>query len=138
MFDLRHISFRSMETKQILAYLFWGVVTTIVGFGVYYVFVSIFSTYYLAANVISWLSAVLVAFVSNKVFVFKKHEYSSNKLAREFLTFVCTRISTGILDMLLLFLLVSFLGINELISKIVVSVMVVILNYVFGKWVVFR
>ena len=128
----------SNEIKQIIAYLFWGVVTTIVGFGVYYLLVNIIKTNYLLANVISWIIAVLTAFVSNKVFVFGKRDCSAFILLKELLSFVGSRVSTGLLDTLLLFILVTLLGVNKIVSKVFSSVIVIILNYVFSKKYVFK
>lgn len=126
--------------QEIINYLIVGVLTTIVSLATYYICVLTFLNPNKAielqiANIISWIIAVLFAFVTNKIFVFK----SKNKnLFKEFTSFVGARVLTLLLDMLIMFVMVTALGINDKVSKLVVQVVVTILNYVFSKIFVFR
>lgn len=126
--------------QEIINYLIVGVLTTIVSLVTYYTCVLTFLDPNKAielqiANIISWIIAVLVAFVTNKIFVFK----SKNKnLFKEFTSFIGARILTLLLDMIIMFVMVTVIGINDKISKLVVQVVVTILNYVFSKIFVFR
>lgn len=126
--------------QEIINYLIVGVLTTIVSLLTYYICVLIFLDPNKAielqiANIISWICAVLFAYITNKVFVFK----SKNKnLFKEFTSFVSARVLTLLLDMLIMFIMVTALGINDKISKLVVQVVVTILNYIFSKIFVFK
>lgn len=126
--------------QEIINYLIVGVLTTIVSLLTYYICVITILDPNKAielqiANIISWVCAVLFAFVANKIFVFK----SKNKnLFKEFTSFVSARVLTLLLDMLIMFIMVTALGINDKISKLVVQVVVTILNYIFSKIFVFK
>lgn len=126
--------------QEIINYLIAGVLTTIVSLVTYYICVVTFLNPSKAlelqiANTISWICTVLFAFVTNKVFVFK----SKNKnLFKEFTSFIGARILTLLLDMLIMFVMVTALGINDKISKLVVQVFVMILNYVLSKVFIFK
>ena len=126
--------------QELINFLIVGVLPTIVSLLTYYICVVIILDPNKAielqiANIISWVCAVLFAFVTNKIFVFK----SKNKnLFKEFTSFVSARILTLLLDMIIMFIMVTALGINDKISKLVVQVVVTILNYVFSKIFVFK
>lgn len=126
--------------QEIINYLIVGVLTTVVSLVTYYVCVlTVFNPEdaieLQIANITSWICAVLFAYITNKIFVFK----SKNKnILKEILSFVSARVLTLILDMLIMFVMVTSLGINDKISKLVVQVVVTILNYVFSKIFVFK
>lgn len=126
--------------QEIINYLIVGVLTTVVSLVTYYVCVlTVFNPEdaleLQIANITSWVCAVLFAYITNKIFVFK----SKNKnILKEILSFVSARVLTLILDMLIMFVMVTSLGINDKISKLVVQVVVTILNYVFSKIFVFK
>ena len=126
--------------EEIVNYLVVGVLTTVVSLVSYYICVLTILDPNKAlelqiANIISWICAVLFAFVTNKIFVFKS---KSKNLLKEFTSFVGARVLTLIIDMLIMFVMVTTMGINDKISKIVVQVVVTILNYIFSKLFVFK
>ena len=126
--------------QEIINYLIVGVLTTVVSLVTYYICVlTVFdpkdALELQLANIISWICAVLFAYITNKIFVFK----SKNKnIIKEISSFVGARVLTLLLDMLIMFVMVTTLGINDKISKLVVQVVVTILNYVFSKIFVFK
>ncbi len=126
--------------EEIINYLIVGGLTTIVGVGTYYLFVNTFleasSPLELQiANVLSWICAVAFAYFTNRIFVFK----SKNKnYLKEVLTFVTSRITTLLSDMLIMFVLVSVIVIDDLIAKIISQVVVIVLNYILSKIFVFK
>ena len=87
---------------------------------------------------IAWVVAVAFAYVTNKPFVFKSHDWSLKTVAPELAKFVGCRVGSGLLETALLFLTVDLLHWNGNLMKIILSVMVVILNYVGSKLLVFR
>ena len=123
--------------REILLYLIFGGLTTVVSFVVYYAILWA-GMHYLAAQVISWAAAVAFAFVVNKLFVFEDRDNSPRALLRQIGQFVSVRIASGVLETALLWLLVDVILISENIAKIPVAVLTVIINYVASKLLIFR
>ena len=129
-----------LKYKEILHYLIAGGLTTVVSLGTYYLCVLTFldpqNGFQLqAANVISWICAVTFAYFVNRSFVF---ESRSKDYLREAGAFVAGRIGTLLMDMAIMFILVTLLHCNDKIAKLVVQVVVTIANYVISKIFVFR
>lgn len=120
-----------------LVYLVFGVLTTLVNYLVY-----IPCLHYLKSasisNTIAWVFAVIFAYLTNKPFVFESHDWSLKVVAPEFVKFIGTRVASWLVETGILFLTVDTLHWNGLIWKLVTSVLVVILNYVGSKLLVFR
>lgn len=124
--------------KEIITYLFFGFVTTVVNYGMFALLVRVFHLDVVPANIISWIVAVVVAFVTNKLWVFESKARDAKTIAREFGEFVAGRLITLGLETLLLWIFVDKLGMNDLVMKIITSVIVVIVNYIFSKFIIFR
>lgn len=128
------------KNREVISYLIVGGMTTIVSLIVYYSCVLTFLDPKVAlelqiANIISWIISVAFAYVTNRVLVFN----SKNKnILKEITSFVGARIITLLLDMLGMFLLVSIIGFNDKICKILVQVIVIIANYILSKIIVFK
>ena len=126
--------------EEIFRYLIIGLLTTIVSLFVYYICVFTFLDPKVAlelqiANIISWICSVVFAYIANRIFVFKS---KNKKILREVIAFTNSRILTLILDMALMHFLVIVFGFNDKICKIIVQVLIIILNYVFSKFLVFK
>lgn len=124
--------------RDILSYLFFGGLTTIVSFVLYF---SLYHKLHLSAalsNVIAWVGAVAFAFLTNKPFVFHSHDWSAQKVLPELGKFVGSRLFSGFLETAMLALTVDLLHLNNTAMKIIASVIVVVLNYVASKLLVFR
>ena len=123
---------------DIVSYLFFGVCTTIVNYLIYipcYNFWGISAT---VSNMIAWVVAVAFAYLTNKPFVFKSHDWSAKTVIPELTKFIGCRVGSGAAETLILFLAVDLLGWNGNIWKLVTQVMVVVLNYIGSKLLVFR
>lgn len=125
---------------EIINYLIVGALTILITLIAYYICVSTFlnpnnNTELQIANIISWIIAVIFAYITNRVFVFKS---KSKKIFKESITFISSRIITLLLDMLTMYLMVSICNINDKISKLVSQIIVIILNYIFSKIYVFN
>ena len=131
---------RAMIEKHwdILSYLFFGALTTLVNYLVYFPCYNFLHLPTVASNVIAWVVAVAFAYVTNKPFVFKSHDWSMKTVVPELTKFVGCRVGSGLLETALLFLTVDLFHWNGNLMKIILSVMVVILNYVGSKLLVFR
>jgi putative flippase GtrA len=131
------------KNKEIISYLFWGVMTTAVSWGTYSIFVTVTKSVS-AANILSWICAVLFAFVTNKLWVFQSKEWAFRIIMPEFLKFVTARLATGVMEIVGVPLLVylgfdqKIAGIEGMLAKVLVSIIVTILNYVLSKLLVFR
>ena len=123
---------------DILSYLFFGGLTTLVNYLVYF---PVFNWLHLSAagsNAIAWVVAVAFAYVTNKPFVFQSHDWSAKTVIPELTKFVGCRIGSGALETLIIFVCVDVLSWNGNIWKIITSFLVVILNYFASKLLVFR
>ncbi|MBR4767031.1 MAG: GtrA family protein, partial [Clostridia bacterium] len=87
---------------------------------------------------IAWVAGVLFAFFTNKLFVFESKSWAPSVAAKEFTGFVGARTFSLFVELLCMFLFVTIMNLNELLSKIFVGVIVVVLNYVFSKLLIFR
>ena len=129
---------KKLISKETILYIIFGVLTTIVNLISYYLFSNIISINYLISNTISWIISVSFAYITNKFYVFNSKDKSKDIIIKEFIKFVNCRLTSGIIEMILLFLLVDMLAVNDIISKLVIGVIVVILNFIFSKLFVFK
>lgn len=123
---------------DVLAYLFFGVLTTLVNYAVYLPCYNLFKLSGSISNVIAWVAAVAFAFLTNKPFVFKSHDWSRSVVVPELARFIGCRIGSGLLETAIIFLFVDCLAWNGNVMKLITSVLVVILNYFGSKLLVFR
>ncbi len=122
--------------RETVMYLIFGVATTVVSFALYYVFRFI-GMPYLWAQTLSWIGAVIFAYITNKIWVFESNVRGFAPLFMEFVSFVASRLFSFGVETLLLWLMVDFAHVPDKIAKIPVAVITVILNYVTGKLLVF-
>lgn len=126
--------------KELIRYLIVGVLTTVVSLGTYYICVIFFldpkvAVELQAANVISWVAAVSFAYVTNRCYVF---ESKNDNIFREISLFFTARLGSLFLDMGIMFVNVTLLGMNDKIAKLLVQAVVTVANYVLSKLFVFR
>ena len=129
--------------KEAIDYLFWGGMTTVVSWGTYSLFVLLGASIFWG-NALSWVCAVLFAFVTNKLWVFQSKSWEGSVLFPELGKFLSSRVATGIFEMIAVPALVAIglnqtiFGIDGMVSKVLVSIAVVILNYILSKLFVFK
>lgn len=123
---------------DIISYLFFGVLTTVVNYIVYLPCYNLLHLSAAVSNVIAWIFAVAFAYLTNKPFVFKSHDWSAKTVIPELTKFVGCRIGSGLLETGFIFVTVDMLLWNGNVMKLVTSVLVVILNYIGSKLLVFR
>ena len=131
---------RSLIEKyfDILSYLFFGVLTTAVNYLVYLPCYNLWGFSGTASNVIAWVFAVAFAYVTNKPFVFRSHDWSAKTVIPELTKFVGCRLGSGGLETLIILVTVDLLGWNGNVMKLLTSVIVIVVNYVASKLLVFR
>lgn len=125
-----------LKYREAITYLFFGGLTTVINIAVYYICAAIgMST--AIANAIAWILSVLFAYITNRIWVFRSHS-SGKALMKEFGSFVACRVATGVLDEIIMIVGVDVLGIWGLGVKVFANILVIILNYVFSKLLIFR
>ena len=123
---------------DIVSYLFFGVCTTIVNYLIYIPCYNVWGLSASVSNMIAWVVAVAFAYLTNKPFVFKSNDWSAAAVLPELTKFIGCRIGSGAAETLILFLAVDLLGWNGNIWKLLTQVMVVVLNYIGSKLLVFK
>lgn len=124
--------------RDLLSYVFFGVLTTAVNYAVYLPCYNLLGWSAGVSNVLAWVISVAFAFLTNKPFVFKSHDWSAKVVWAELTKFVSCRIASGLLETGVLFLTVDMLGWNGNVLKLLTAVLVIILNYIGSKFLVFR
>ena len=124
--------------RDILSYLFFGGLTTVVNYLVYLPCYNLLNLSAAVSNAIAWAVAVAFAYLTNKPFVFRSHDWSMKTVIPELTKFVTCRIGSGLLETGILFLCVDLLAWNGNVWKLITSVLVVILNYIASKLLVFK
>lgn len=128
---------RKKRIREIMYYMFFGLLTTILNILVFYVFDSILNWQYLWANAISLIVSILFAYVTSKTIVFKTKTENLVSLVQEILRFIAYRSLAGVFDMFSMWLLVEFLIIDTNISKLLTQVIIGISNYIFSNFIIF-
>ena len=124
--------------EEVISYLFFGGLTTLVNYIVYLPCYNLLDLSGALSNAIAWVAAVAFAYVTNKPFVFKSHDWSVKTVIPELTKFVSCRVGSGLLETAIIFALVDWLGLNGNVIKLATSVLVVILKYIASKLLVFR
>lgn len=124
--------------KETILYLIFGVLSTIVNIGVYLFCTRGLNIEILKANAIAWIAAVLFAYITNKLFVFESKNINIVFLIKEFTAFVSCRALSGIIEMSLMYIMINVVLMNDFIVKITTNIVVVILNFIFSKLIIFK
>lgn len=123
---------------DVLSYLFFGGLTTLVNYLIYLPCYNLLHWSAGLSNAVAWVGAVAFAFLTNKPFVFKSHDWSWNVLWPELTKFLGCRVGSGVLETAIIFATVDLLSWDGNVMKIITSVLVVIMNYFGSKLLVFR
>ena len=130
------------KNKSIILYLFFGVCTTAVNFIMFYLldFVNLGTEKVdlIIDNTVSWVASVIFAYITNKKWVFESKASNKKDLIKEIGSFFSCRIATYIMDTVIIYVCVTVCGMNKWIIKIISNVLVIILNYVGSKLIVFK
>lgn len=121
--------------EEIINYLIVGLLTTLVSISVYALFTKCFHINYMIANGFSWIISVLFAYITNRIFVFKS---KSEDIFLEIYQFFKYRIFSFLIEIFLMYVFVELINIDDMISKVIVQIIVIVLNYVFSKLFVFK
>ena len=149
---MKNIKKLFIKYKEPVMYIIFGVLTTLVNFMAFWLFTKIFGEQlYLVNNAIAWVAGVVFAYITNKLFVFESKSWSAKVLSKEIPEFLGARIFSFLVEEGGMLLFISVLGLGEknltllnftvtgqFIVKILLAVIVVVLNYVFSKFIIFK
>ncbi len=121
--------------RELVLYVVFGAFTFLVNIVTYFLFESVMGINYLVSNVLAWFFSVLFAYITNRTWVF---ESKSPEILKEMSLFFGGRIFSGVVDTVLMYLFIDVLVLGNTFSKIVVQIIVIVLNYVFSKLIVFK
>ena len=138
--------------EELIKYVFFGVLTTVVSIVSYNAANAVLGVErYLISNIISWVLAVTFAYITNKLWVFSSKSWKLSVIGKEIPSFVLARLASLLIEEAGLFLLMEVMHLGEkslnlqlftlsgaLISKIIMQIVVVIMNYIFSKLVIFK
>ena len=124
--------------KSFIAYAVFGVVTTIVNIVTYNVCYNSMGISNTLSNVAAWILAVTFAYLTNKAWVFGSTSWKWEVLKKEIPAFISCRLATGIMDIVIMYICVDIMNWPAMLMKIISNVLVILLNYVFSKLVIFK
>ena len=124
--------------KSIIAYLFFGVLTTLINWGSYFLCYNIVQIPNVPSTIIAWILAVAFAFITNKIWVFGSKSFNGKVLLYEIWTFLAARLITGILDVVIMYFAVDVFAMNSTVWKLISNIIVIVLNYIFSRLIIFK
>lgn len=137
-FEKLNIILKKVLTKEIIFYAIFGVLTTLVNIGSFYIFTIFLNLEKNTANFISILLAVIFAYFTNRKLVFNSQATNFKENLNEFIKFFLGRAFTMVVEFVGFFVLFNLLHIHELISKTTITVIVIILNFFISKFFAFK
>ena len=123
-----------IKYREIILYLIFGLLTTLISIISFVICNKILNISWGVGNVISWILSVSFAYVTNRIFVFKSKK---KNILKEMIFFFGFRVLSLIIDMICMFILINILSVDSVVSKVIVQIIVVLLNYLFSKIFVF-
>ncbi len=125
-----------LRYQEAINYVIFGGLTTVVNLVIYYPLKLVID--YLIANVVAWVGSVIFAFFVNKAFVFEDSRWDPKALLFQGTTFASARLLSLAMEELILIVFVSGLGMSENIMKLLAQIIVIIVNFVASKFIIFR
>lgn len=126
-----------LKYKEMVLYLIFGGLTTLVNIVTYALFAYVFNMGTVVSTSLAWVVSVIFAYITNKIFVFESKTDSLAMALTECISFFGCRLATGLLDVLIMFVSVNILHFNDMVMKIFSNILVIILNYIFSKLFIF-
>ncbi len=124
--------------RDVILYLIFGVLTTAVNIIVYWFCVHVLGTPVMFGTVAAWALSVLFAYMTNRSMVFHSTAAGSQEILKEIASFFACRLGTGVVDWVIMFVFVNILHFNDMFVKIAANVIVIVLNFVLSKFVIFK
>ena len=124
--------------KEIIYYIIFGVLTTLVDTIAFYFSNTILNVNYIISTNIAWLLAVMFAYVTNRKWVFKSKAKNFDMILKEFLLFIIARLASLGLTIIWMLITVELLNSDEFLAKLLANFFVIVINYIFSKIYIFK
>ena len=135
---MKEIKLLLKKYKNFILYVGFGIITTAINIILYWLLYNILDVSNVPSNIIAWIGAVIFAFLTNKNLVFGSSSWDKKTVINELWKFIGARLATGGIDLLIMFLFVDIWQFNGLLIKIIANIVVIILNFILSKLVVFK
>lgn len=135
---MRKIKELIKKYEEIIKYLIIGVLTTAINYIIFAILTQFTNIDMHICNIIAWIISVIFAYFTNKLFVFKSRSFEFGIIGKEILSFSAARIFSLLLEELILYVFVNLLHMNELIIKLIANIIVIIVNYILSKFIIFK
>ena len=122
--------------KELILYVFFGGCTTLINIISYFACRELMHLPVVPADVLAWLVSVIFAYVTNKLFVFESKSWRLMLVLKEGAAFLAARVFSPGVDVAMLYVTVAVLGWWELPMKVLANVVVIVINYIFSKWII--
>lgn len=122
----------------VVLYLVFGGLTTLVNIAAYWVCARVLTLDTLTSTVVAWVLAVLFAYVTNRIWVFGSNAHGIGQILLEAFAFFSCRLTTGLADLGMMWIFVVVLDFNDLVVKVAANIMVIVMNYLASKFIIFR
>lgn len=124
--------------KDIIPYGVFGVLTTLVNVAVYWLMAHLVNLPTMPSTITAWVAAVLFAYITNRKWVFHSEAHTRDEIIKEVSSFFACRLATGVVDWLCMLVFVDVLQFNDVVIKAIANLVVIILNYIASKAVIFK
>lgn len=124
--------------KDLIPYVVFGMLSTILNIVSYWILAHLFHMPVMTSTITAWIITVLFVYVTNRKLVFHSEAVGVAAIWKEIISFFACRIGTELIDLAFMFIFVDKLGFNDMIIKVIANVVVIIVNYVASKFVIFR
>ena len=125
-------------SKEVISYIFFGVCTTFVNIATYWGCAHPLHLSTITSNVIAWITGVLFAYLTNRRWVFHSYSICMKEIIIEMISFFFCRGGTGIVDTIVMYVFIDILGFDDVVIKVICNMIVIILNYLASKLIIFR
>lgn len=126
------------KNRDVIPYVVFGILTTLVNIGSYWIMAHPMGLPVMASTVIAWILSVLFAYLTNRKWVFHSEAVTTKEVIHEMIMFFAARVATGVIDWASMFIFVDLMKMNDVVIKTLANVVVIILNYVASKFLIFR
>lgn len=128
---------KKLLNSEWVKYIIFGVLTTFINILSYFILNKI-GLLYTISNSIAFIVSVIFAFITNKIYVFGSKKLEIEIVIKEAITFISSRLASFVMDTLLMLLLIEILSMNDFIAKLIVNIIVIVVNYILSKFIIFK
>lgn len=135
--EIINLCYDNKKFRSVFLYLVFGVLTTILNISIFFIFTNIFKINYIIANIIAWIVAVAVAYITNKLYVFETNNNEKKSNIKEIFKFFLARVITLVMETLILIIMINLMNVSESFTKVFANILVLIANYILSKYLIF-